>query len=46
MSKKNFILNINNIKSGEFSFNFENNIYAQASIWKIGNSVKIKTYEK
>ena len=46
MSKKKFILNIDNIKSGEFSFNFENNIYAQAAIRKIGNSVKIKTYEK
>ena len=46
MSKKKFILNIDNNKSGEFSFNFEENIYAQAAIRKIGNSVKIKTYEK
>ena len=46
MKKKNFILNINNTKVGEFSFDFQDNIFAQASIRNIGNSVKIKTYEK
>ena len=44
MSKKSIILNIDNIKSGEFSFNFADNIYAQVAIRKIGNSVKIKNY--
>ena len=46
ISKKSFILNVDNIKSGEFTFNFADNIYAQTAIRKIGNSVKIKTYEK
>ena len=46
MSKKNFILNINGIKAGEFNFNFEDNIYAHAAIRKVGNSVRIRTYEK
>ena len=46
MKKKNFILNINNTEVGEFSFDFQDNIFAQASIRNVGNSLKIKTYEK
>ena len=45
IEKQNFILNINEIKVGEFNFNFQDNIYAHAAIRKIGNSVTIKTYE-
>jgi len=37
---------VNEIKKGEFNYNFQENIYPLAAIRKIGNSVKIKTYEK
>ena len=43
---KNFILNIDGINNGQYNFNFQDNIFAQAAIKKIGNSIKIKTYEK
>ena len=46
MKKKKFNLNINNTEVGEFGFDFQDNIFAQASIRNLGNSVKIKTYEK
>ena len=46
IEKQNFILNINKIKVEEFNFNFQDNIFAHAGIRKIGNSVRIKTYEK
>ena len=46
IAKKIFILSINGIKAGEFNFNFQDNIFAHAAIRKLGNSVRIKTYEK
>ena len=46
MKNKNFILNINGNKFGEFQFNFQDNVFAQACMRNLGNSVKIKTYEK
>ena len=46
IAKKVFILSINGIKAGEFNFNFQDNIFAHAAIRKLGNSVRIKTYEK
>ena len=46
ISNKSFILNINGIKSGEYNFNFEDNIFAHVGFRRIGNSTSIKTYEK
>ena len=46
ISKKSFILNIDEINAGKFNFNFQDNIYAHAGIRNIGNSIRIKTYEK
>ena len=46
VSKKKFILNVDGNKEGEYKFSFQNNIYAHAAIENIGNSIKIKTYEK
>ena len=46
MKNKNFILNINGNKFGEFQFNFQDNVFAQACLRNLGNSVRIKTYEK
>ena len=46
MKNKNFILNINGNKFGEFQFNFQDNVFAQACMRNLGNSVRIKTYEK
>ena len=46
IAKKNFILNIDENKIGEYNFDFQDNIFAHASMRNIGNSVKIKTYEK
>ena len=46
IKNKNFILNIDGINNGKYNFNFQDNIFAQASIYKIGNSIRIKTYEK
>ena len=46
ISKKSFILNIDETKVGEFTFNFQDNIYAHAGMRNIGNSIKIKTFEK
>ena len=43
---KIFILNVDGNKEGEYKFNFQDNIYAHASIENISNSIKIKTYEK
>ena len=45
ISKGYFRLNIDDINMGEFKFNFQDNIYSQASMRNIGNAVKIKTYE-
>ena len=45
ISKKNFVLNIDGNKVGEYKFNFQENIYAHAAIRNLGNSIKIKTYE-
>ena len=46
ITRKTFNLLIDEIYSGEYSFNFEDNIYAHAAIRNIGNSIRIKTYEK
>ena len=46
ITKKNFILNIDENKEGEYNFDFQDNIFAHASMRNIGNSVRIKTYEK
>ena len=46
ISKGTFILNVNGNKVGIFNFNFHDNIYGHAGMRKIGNSIKIKTYEK
>ena len=46
MKNKNFILNFNGKKFGKFQFNFQDNVFAQACMRNLGNSVKIKTYEK
>ena len=46
IKKKKFSLYINGENSGEYEFNFQDNIFAQASIRNVGNSIKIKTYEK
>ena len=46
INNKKFSLFVNEIKKGEFNFNFQENIYPLAATKKIGNSVKIKTYEK
>ena len=46
MKNKNFKLNINGINYGEFQFNFQDNVFAQACMRNLGNSVGIKTYEK
>ena len=46
ISKKYFTININGLNAGEFYFNFQNNIFAQAAIRHIGNSVSIRSYEK
>ena len=46
ISRKKFILNIDGLKSAEYNFDFQDNIYAQAAIRNIGNSVTIKTFEK
>ena len=45
MKKKKFNLIINEIKIGEYDFNFQDNVFAQAAIRNLGNSIKIKTYE-
>ena len=45
LSKKIFSLNIEDINFGDFKFDFENNIFPQAAIRNIGNSIRIKTYE-
>ena len=46
MKNSNFSLNINGNNKGQFKFNFQDNIFAQACMRNLGNSVKIKTYEK
>ena len=46
MKNKKFSANINGSNFGEFEFNFQDNVYAQASMRNLGNSIKIKTYEK
>ena len=46
MKNSNFSLNINGNNMGQFKFNFQDNIFAQACMRNLGNSVKIKTYEK
>ena len=46
INNKKFSLFVNEIKKGEFNYNFQENIYPLAAIRRIGNSVKIKTYEK
>ena len=46
INNKKFSLFVNEIKKGEFNYNFQENIYPLAAIRKIGNSVKIKTYVK
>ena len=46
MKNKKFILNVNEVKSGEYDFDFQNNVFAQAAIRNLDNSIKIKTYEK
>ena len=40
------MLYIDENKIGEYNFNFQDNIFAHASMRNIGNSVRIKTYEK
>lgn len=45
MPKQNFNLIIDEIKMGEFKFNFQENICAQAAIRNKGSSVRIKTFE-
>ena len=54
-NKYEFIIDIKNKKFnilkndedfGEYEFNFQNNIFAQASIRNVGNSIKIKTFAK
>ena len=46
IKNKKFILYKNGENFGEYEFNFQDNIFAQASIRNVGNSVKIKTYIK
>ena len=46
IKNKKFILYKNGENLGEYEFNFQDNIFAQASIRNVGNSVKIKTYIK
>jgi len=46
IKNKKFSLFINDENFGEYEFNFQDNIFAQASIRNVGNSIKIKTYEK
>ena len=41
-----FSLFINGENFGEYEFDFQDNIFAQASIRNLGNLIKIKTYEK
>ena len=45
MPKKNFNLIIDEVQVGEFEFNFQENICAQAAIRNKGSSVRIKTFE-
>ena len=46
IKNKKFSLFTNDENFGEYEFNFQDNIFAQASIRNVGNSIKIKTYEK
>ena len=46
ITNKKFSIYKNGENFGEYEFNFQNNIYAQASIRNVGNSIQIKTYEK
>jgi len=46
MKNKKFILNVNEVKSGEYDFDFQNNVFAQVAVRNLNNSIKIKTYEK
>ena len=46
MKNKNFSLNISGNNLGKFNFNFQDNVFAQACMRSLGNSVKITTYEK
>ena len=46
IKNKKFSLFTNDENFGEHEFNFEDNVFAQASIRNVGNSIKIKTYEK
>ena len=41
-----FSLFINGENFGEYEFDFQDNIFAQTSIRNLGNSIKIKSYEK
>ena len=45
MPKKNFNLIIDEVQVGEFEFNLQENICAQAAIRNKGSSVRIKTFE-
>ena len=46
ISKKYFILHIDKNEAGKYQINFKDNIFAHAAIRNIGNSLRIKTYEK
>lgn len=45
-SKKKFSINIGEKNVGEYTFNFDNNIYALAGMRAIGSSVHIRTFEQ
>ena len=46
MKNKKFTLNVNEVKAGEYDFNFQDNVFAQAAVRNLNNSIQIKTYEK
>jgi hypothetical protein len=45
-SKNNLSINIDKKNVGDYSFNFDNNIYALAGMRAIGSSVHIRTFEQ
>ena len=46
IKNRKFNLYSNGENIGEYEFNFQDNIFVQASIRNVGNSIKIKTYVK
>ena len=46
IKNRKFNLYSNGENLGEYEFNFQDNIFVQASIRNVGNSIKIKTYVK